>query len=109
MKNTLFPDIGVTDPVSSSSPFQSALGPVNAFEDAVFLETGGGARLNRLHSRLFELAAIPSEPDYSYLPHCTLAHFTGISSTASAVAAIPPFRSAPLLSLLHISEPTRPN
>lgn len=91
------------DPVASSSPFQIALGPVNAFEDAVFLETGGGARLSRLHSRLFELAAIPSEPDYSYLPHCTLAHFTGISSTASAVAAISPFRSAPL-GTLHISE-----
>ncbi len=84
------------DPVSNSSPFQITLGPVNAFEDAVFLETGGGARLSKLHSRLFELAAIPSEPDYPFLPHCTLAHFTGISSTAGAVAALAPFRSAPL-------------
>jgi 2'-5' RNA ligase len=87
------------DPVSSTSLFQIALGPVNAFEDAVFLETGGGARLKKLHSRLFELAAIPSEPDYPYLPHCTLAHFTGVSSTASAVAALTPFRSASLGSL----------
>jgi 2'-5' RNA ligase len=84
------------DPVSNSSPFQITLGPVNAFEDAVFLETGGGARLGKLHGRLFELAAIPSEPGYPFLPHCTLAHFTGISSTASAVAALAPFRSAPL-------------
>lgn len=84
------------DPVSSTSPFQIALGPVNAFEDAVFLETGGGVRLTRLQGRLFELAAIAGEPEYPYLPHCTVAHFTGISSTASAVAALSPFRSAPL-------------
>lgn len=84
------------DPVSSTSPFEIALGPVNAFEDAVFLETGGGARVSKLHSRLFELAAIPSEPDYPYLPHCTLAHFTGAASIASAVDALTPFRSQPL-------------
>lgn len=91
------------EPVSSTAPFEIALGPVNAFEDAVFLETGGGARLSKLHSRLFELAAIPSEPDFSYLPHCTLAHFTGIASTASAVAALTPFRSEPL-GVLRVTE-----
>lgn len=87
------------EPVSSTSPFQITLGPVNAFEDAVFLETGGGARLSKLHSRLFELAAIPSEPDYPYLPHCTVAHFTGVSSADSAVTALSPFRATPLGSL----------
>ena len=91
------------DPVSSSAPFQIDLGPVNAFEDAVFLETGGGARLSKLHSRLFELAAIPSEPDFPFLPHCTVAHFTGVSSTANAVAAISPFRTASL-GTLQITE-----
>ena len=84
------------DPVSSMSPFQIEVGPVNAFEDAVFLETGGGARLTRLHNRLFELAAIPFEPDYPYLPHCTVAHFTGVSSTASAAEALSPFRTSAL-------------
>ena len=84
------------DPVSSTAPFQITLGPVNAFEDAVFLESGGGSRLEKLHSRLFELAAIPSEPDYPYLPHCTVAHFTGVSSAASAVTALSPFRTTPL-------------
>lgn len=84
------------EPVASTSPFELQLGPVNAFEDAVFLETGGGVKLNRLHNRLFELAAIPNEPDYPYLPHCTVAHFTGVSSVASAVAAITPFRTTPL-------------
>ena len=84
------------DPVSGTGPFQIALGPVNAFEDAVFLETGGGAKLSKLHNRLFEIAAIPSEPEYPYLPHCTVAHFTGVSSVSGAVAAISPFRSAPL-------------
>ena len=86
-----------------NTPFQIDLGPVNAFEDAIFLETGGGARLSKLHSRLFELAAIPSEPDFPFLPHCTVAHFTGVSSTANAVAAISPFRSASL-GTLQITE-----
>jgi 2'-5' RNA ligase len=83
------------DPVSNTAPFQISLGPVNAFEDAVFLEAAGGARLSKLHNRLFELAAIPSEPDFPYLPHCTLGHFTGVSSTATAVAALTPFRASP--------------
>jgi 2'-5' RNA ligase len=91
------------DPVSSTSPFQITLGPVNAFEDAVFLETGGGTRLSKLHSRLYELAAIPIEPDYPYLPHCTVAHFTGVASAASAVTALSPFRTAPL-GTLHVTE-----
>lgn len=84
------------DPVSSTSPFQISIGPVNAFEDAVFLETGSGARLKRLHNRLFELAAIPSEPDYPFLPHCTVAHFTEVTSTARATEALTPFRTSPL-------------
>ena len=83
-------------PVSSAAPFEIALGPVNAFEDAVFLETGGGTHLNKLHNRLFELAAIPVEPDYSFLPHCTVAHFSGVSSTASATEALSPFRASAL-------------
>ena len=91
------------EPVSSTAAFEISLGPVNAFEDAVFLEIGGGTRLSRLHSRLFELAAIPSEPEFSYLPHCTLAHFTGISSTAAAAAALAPFRSV-VLGKLQVTE-----
>lgn len=87
------------DPVTGTPPFQISLGPANAFEDAVFLETGGGSRLSRLHSRLFELAAVQREPDYLYLPHCTVAHFTGPASAANAVAAIAPFRSGSLGSL----------
>ena len=84
------------EPAASTAPFEIQLGPANAFEDAVFLEVGAGARLDKLHSRLFELAAIPREPDYPYLPHCTLAHFTGTSSTSLAVAALDPYRSQPL-------------
>lgn len=84
------------EPVSGTSPFEITLGPVNAFEDAVFLEVGNAARLDRLHNRLFELAAIPREPEFPYLPHCTLAHFTGVSSAAVAAAAVAPFRSEPL-------------
>lgn len=84
------------EPVSNASPFQITVGPVNAFQDAVFLETGGGGRLSKLHGRLFELAAVQREPEFPFLPHCTVAHFTGVSSTDSAVTAISPFRTTPL-------------
>lgn len=84
------------EPVTSARPFEITLGPVNAFEDAMFLEVGGGSRVGKLHSRLFELAAIPQEPAYAFLPHCTLAHFTGAMSPDAVSAALQPFRTEPL-------------
>ncbi|MFT4037583.1 MAG: 2'-5' RNA ligase family protein [Thermomicrobiales bacterium] len=84
------------EPVTNARPFEITLGPVNAFEDAIFLEVGGGSRVGKLHSRLFELAAIPQEPAFAFLPHCTLAHFTGAMSPTAAAAALQPFRSEPL-------------
>jgi 2'-5' RNA ligase len=81
------------DPVSRTPPFAIRLGGANAFEDAVFLEVGGGDPLAHIHQGLFDLAAIPRPPAYAYLPHCTVAHFDGTAIPQAAAAAIAPWRS----------------
>lgn len=84
--------LSAIEPVSSMEPIEITLGGANAFQDAVFLEVGGGETLSRLHARLFDLAALPSIPEYPYLPHCTVAHFTGEIPAGEAASAIEPWR-----------------
>ena len=84
------------EPVTTMPSFQVSLGPANSFEDAVFLEVAGGEAVARLHERLFDLAVIPVSPAFSYLPHCTVAHYDGTALPAEAIAAIKPWRSQTL-------------
>lgn len=84
------------EPVTITPPFPIWLGPANSFEDAVFLEVANGEALARLHQRLFDLAVIPASPAFSYLPHCTIAHYDGTASPAEAIAAIEPWRDRTL-------------
>jgi RNA 2',3'-cyclic 3'-phosphodiesterase len=81
-----------TGPISSMSPFSMKLGGANSFQDAVFLDACGSLRLLGLHERLFDLAAIPSTPDYPYLPHCTIAHYDGTTPHGAARALVGPWR-----------------
>ena len=81
-----------TDPISSAAPFPIMLGGANSFQDAVFLDIRGGEALTRIHSRLFDLAALPRVADYPYLPHCTIAHYDGTVSPRDAVAILTPWR-----------------
>jgi 2'-5' RNA ligase len=53
----------------------------------------GGGRLARLHERLFDLAAMPTMPSYSYLPHCTIAHYDGSTPPDAAYSALAPWRN----------------
>lgn len=81
------------EPIASTEPFPVTIGGANAFSDAVFLEVHGGGRVGRLHTRLFDLAAIPAVPKFPYLPHATVAHFLGGSPARDAAAAIAPWRN----------------
>jgi 2'-5' RNA ligase len=83
----------IVDPISSTRAFSVALGGANSFQDAVFLEVRGGSRLARLHERLFDLAAMPSVPSYSYLPHCTIAHYDGSTPCDAAQSVLAPWRN----------------
>ena len=81
-----------TNPISELRPFPIVLGGANSFQDAVFLDVRGGDALMRVHTRLFDLAAVPRAADVAYLPHCTIAHYEGTLLTRDAVAAIAPWR-----------------
>jgi 2'-5' RNA ligase len=83
----------IVDPISSTRAFSVALGGVNSFQDAVFLEVRHGAGLARLHERLFDLAALPTLPSYPYLPHCTIAHYDGSTPADEARSRLAPWRS----------------
>lgn len=83
----------VVEPISSTRAFSVALGGANSFQDAAFLEVRGGGRLARLHDRLFDLAAMPTVPSYSYLPHCTIAHYDGTTPHDAAQSALAPWRN----------------
>ena len=62
--------------IGEMAPFEIALGGVNSFQDAVFLDIQDKGRCARLHTRLRELAAVTSVPRFAYLPHTTVAHYT---------------------------------
>ena len=83
----------IVEPISSTCTWQVTLGGVNSFQDAVFLDVRGGGPLARLHERLFDLAALPTQPSYSYLPHCTIAHYDGTTPPEEAHALIAPWRT----------------
>jgi len=93
----------IVEPISSTRAWPVTLGGVNSFQDAVFLDVGGGGPLFRLHERLFDLAALPTVPAYSYLPHCTIAHYDGTTPHQEAQALLAPWRKE-LIGELPISE-----
>jgi RNA 2',3'-cyclic 3'-phosphodiesterase len=83
----------IVEPISSMRALPITLVGVNSFQDAVFLEVRGGNPLSRLHERLFDLAAMPSLPSYSYLPHCTIAHYDGTTPHDDALSLLAPWRN----------------
>jgi 2'-5' RNA ligase len=83
--------LATADAVTGMSPFTVAFRGANSFRDAIFLEPAA-SRLTELHERLFALAALPTEPDFSYLPHCTIAHYDGTTPTRAAEQRIAPWR-----------------
>ena len=82
----------VVEPISSTRAFSVTLGGANSFQDAAFLEVRGSGPLTRLHDRLFDLAALPTVPSYSYLPHCTIAHYDGTTPHDDAQLVLAPWR-----------------
>jgi RNA 2',3'-cyclic 3'-phosphodiesterase len=56
--------------------FDVRLGGANSFQDAAFLDVHDRGQCSRMHTRLREIAAIPTQPRYAYVPHSTVAHYT---------------------------------
>jgi 2'-5' RNA ligase len=83
----------IVEPISTMGVLPLAIGGGNSFQDAVFLDVRGGGPLSRLHERLFDLAALPTRPSYSYLPHCTIAHYDGSTPIDEARSLLAPWRN----------------
>jgi 2'-5' RNA ligase len=81
-------------PIADRDPFRIALGGVNSFQDAAFLEVRDGGACAALHARLFELAAIPRQPRFAFVPHATIAHYTSDAPAAPVKEALAPFHDA---------------
>ena len=79
-------------PVADRRPYRVRVGGLNSFEDAPFLEVHDDGSTSALHTRLFELSAIPRAAPFAYLPHVTIGHFLGHGRPSDVVAEIEPFR-----------------
>lgn len=67
---------GASAALADAVPFDIRLGGANSFQDAAFLDVHDRGQCSRMHSRLRELAAVPSQPRFAYVPHTTIAHYT---------------------------------
>ena len=80
------------NPVGEFSPFAVALGGINSFVDAAFLDVHDDGWLSRIHGRLIDFVSIPPSTRYSYLPVATIAHYTRSAPVGNLVAALTPWR-----------------
>ncbi|CAA9565462.1 MAG: hypothetical protein AVDCRST_MAG70-1998 [uncultured Thermomicrobiales bacterium] len=78
--------------IGEESAFTMALGGVNSFQDAIFLDVHDGGACDRLHTRLRELAAIKSSPRFPFLPHVTIAHYVDSAPIGRLPALLAPWR-----------------
>lgn len=73
-------------------PFELRLGGVNSFQDAAFLDVHDRGLCAHMHHRLNDIAAVPKASRFAYLPHSTIAHYTGESPIDDLPAALAPWR-----------------
>lgn len=66
---------GASAALVDAIPFDIRLGGANSFQDAAFLDVHDRGQCSRMHTRLRELAAVPSQPKYAFVPHTTIAHY----------------------------------
>jgi 2'-5' RNA ligase len=79
-------------PVGEYTPFEVSFGPVNSFRDAPFLDVRDNGFLSRLHRRLLDVAVVPPNMRYAYLPHLTIGHYTREAEIGDLVERLLPFR-----------------
>ena len=62
-----------------------------------------GDALEPLHARLLELAAIPRAPQFAYVPHLTVAHYTQDAPNHEVAAALSRWRTT-VFGTIDVSE-----
>jgi len=90
-------------PVGEFPPFTIRLGPVNSFLDAPFLDIDDGGWLARIQRRLLDIALVPPNTRYPYLPHMTIGHYTRHAPVGDLPAALTPWRDVSF-GELHITD-----
>lgn len=81
-----------TIPVGEYPPFTIRVGGVNSFLDAPFLDIHDGGWLNRIHRRLLDIALVPTNTRYPYLPHITLGEYTENAPASALIETLRPWR-----------------
>lgn len=76
--------------------FPVSLGPVNSFADAAFLDVHDLGWFSRIHRRVIDFATMPPSYRYPYLPHVTIAHYTGAASADNLAGVLADWRDQPL-------------
>lgn len=79
-------------PVMAFPQFDIALGGVNSFVDAAFLDVHDGGWLSRIHRRLLDFAIVPPDSQFPYLPHATIAHYTRSAPIGNLPAVLADWR-----------------
>lgn len=79
-------------PVGEYTPFEITFGPVNSYRDALFLDVRDNGFLSRLHRRLLDIAIVPPNTRYAYLPHLTIGHYTRDTAIGDLHERLLPFR-----------------
>lgn len=79
-------------PIGEYPPFTVALGGVNSFVDAAFLDVHDDGWLSRIQGRLIDFVPIPPSTRYAYLPVATIAHYTQSAPIGHLAAALTPWR-----------------
>jgi RNA 2',3'-cyclic 3'-phosphodiesterase len=82
----------VTPALMGATAFDIQAGGANSFQDAVFLDIHDRGHCARLHTRIREIAAVPTVPRFAYLPHVTIAHFTASAPIDDLPATIARWR-----------------
>lgn len=79
-------------PVDGFPRFTITLGGVNSFVDAAFLDVHDGGWLSRIHRRLLDFVVIPPDTHFPFLPHATIAHYTGAFPVGNLPAVLAEWR-----------------
>ncbi|CAA9570972.1 MAG: hypothetical protein AVDCRST_MAG87-2410 [uncultured Thermomicrobiales bacterium] len=85
--------IGMAEhPIVDFPRFEIALGGVNSFIDAAFLDVHDGGWLSRIHRRLLDFVVIPPDSHFPFLPHVTIAHYTKAAPVGNLPAILADWR-----------------
>ncbi|HEU0163588.1 MAG TPA: 2'-5' RNA ligase family protein [Thermomicrobiales bacterium] len=83
-------------PIGEYPQFTIRIGGINSFLDAPFLDVQDGGWISRIHRRLLDIAVIPPNTRFPFLPHITLGHYTESAEIGDLGERLEPWRDITL-------------